>query len=91
MPSPRYKGLRIHVSYSAMQELCKYEKTLFDIVNIVEKGYDAPRKRKTGTMEKWFDKGKKTYNVVLSKDYNEILAEECWVLIHFGRFTRRKK
>ena len=56
---------------------------------ILETGYDAPRKRKQGTIEKWLDKGKKTYNAVVAKDYHEILKEDCWVLVHFGKFSRR--
>lgn len=66
------------------------EKTLYDVVDILEKGYDAPRKRKAGTIEKWLNKGNRTFNVVIAKDYNEIMKEECWVLIHFGKFARRK-
>jgi hypothetical protein len=86
----KYKGLRIAVTDSAMRELMKEEKTLYDIVEILEKGYDAPRKRKKGTIEKWFDKGNKTFNAVIVKDYDEMMKENCWALIHFGKFTRRK-
>ena len=86
----KYDGLRIAISHSAMQELMQEGKTIYDVVDILEKGYDAPRKRKSGTIEKWLDKGKKTYNAVIVKDYYEILKEDCWVLTHFGKFTRRK-
>ena len=72
-----------------MQELMQESKTIYDVVEILENGYDAPRKRKHGTIEKWLDKGKKTYNVVIVKDYHEILKEDCWVLTHFGKFSRR--
>ena len=89
MFNEKYKGLRIAISHSAMQELMQEGKTIYDVVGILEKGYDAPRKRKLGTIEKWIDKGKKTYNAVIVKDYHEILKEDCWVLIHFGKFTRR--
>ena len=86
----KYDGLKIAISHSAMQELMQEGKTIYDVVDILEKGYDAPRKRKSGTIEKWLDKGKKTYNAVIVKDYHEILKEDCWVLTHFGKFTRRK-
>ena len=89
MFNEEYKGLRIAISHSAMQELMQEGKTIYDVVEILEEGYDAPRKRKQGTIEKWIDKGKKTYNAVIVKDYHEILKEDCWVLIHFGKFTRR--
>lgn len=91
MFSEKYKGLRIAISRSAMQELTKEGKTIYDVVEILEEGYDAPRKRKQGTIEKWLDKGKKTYNAVIAKDYHEILKEDCWVLIHFGKHTKFKK
>jgi hypothetical protein len=68
----------------------KESKTLFDIFEILRLGADAPRKRGKNTIEKWLDKGSKTYNAVIVKDYNEIQREECWVLIHFGKFSRRK-
>ncbi len=85
----RYQGLRIAVTNAAMRELMNEGFTLFDIVEILETGYDAPRKRKEGTIEKWLDRGTKTYNVVIAKDYDEIMKEECWALIHFGKFTKR--
>ena len=74
-----------------MRELIGEEKTLFDVVEILGQGYDAPRKRKEGTIEKWMDKGNKTFNAVIVQDYNEVMMEDCWVLIHFGKFTRRRK
>lgn len=89
MFNEKYKGLRIAISDSAMRELIKEEKTLYDVVELLEKGYDAPRKRKHGTIEKWLNKGRKIFNVVVVKDYDEIMKEECRVLVHFGKFTRR--
>ena len=86
----RYQGLRIEVSRSAMMELMKLGMSLYEVVALLEKGYHAPRKRKPGTIEKWLDKGNKTFNAVIVKSYNDILQEECWLLIHFGKFTRRQ-
>ena len=86
----KYKGLRIVVSDSAMRDLMNEGKTLYEVISVLEEGYDAPRQRKTGTIEKWLNKGNKTFNVVIAKDYNEIMKEDCWVLIHFGKFSRRK-
>jgi len=91
MSTDKYQNLRIIVSDSAMRELMKEAKTLYDVVEILETGKDAPRKRKQGTIERWLSKGNKTYNAVVVKDYNEMMKEECWVLIHFGKFTRSKK
>lgn len=89
MPCPRFKGLRIIVSDSAMQELFKHGKDLYDVVEVLETGYDAPRKRKVSIIERWLDKGRKTYNAVVALSYNEAMKEECWVLVHFGRFGRK--
>jgi hypothetical protein len=86
----KYNGLNIAVSDSAMRELMIEGKTVCDVVQVLENGYDAPRQRKQGTIERWLDKGNKTFNAVIVKDYNEILDEDCWVLIHFGKFNRNK-
>ncbi len=86
----RYKGLRIAVSKAAMRELVKEGKTLLDVVDILERGYESPRKRGKDVLEKWLDAGGKTFEAVVARDYNEMLKEEVWVLIHFGRFTRRQ-
>lgn len=45
---------------------------------------------KEGTIEKWLDKGNKIFNAVIVMDYDNIMKEDVWVLIHFGKFTRRK-
>ncbi|MFO8016217.1 MAG: hypothetical protein R6U32_03875 [Candidatus Woesearchaeota archaeon] len=83
-----YKGLRIIPSMSAMRELMKHGKTLADAADVLEEGYDAPRKRARGKVEKWLDRGRKTYNAVAAKARHD--REDVWILIHFGRFTRRK-
>ncbi|MFA5797865.1 MAG: hypothetical protein WC916_07590 [Candidatus Woesearchaeota archaeon] len=87
----RYCGLRIIVSHAAMQELMNEAKTLYDVVEILEFGKDAPRKRKQGIIEKWFNESNNTFNVVIAKSYDEIMNEECWILIHFGKFTKKKR
>ncbi len=87
---PTYQGMSIVVSDSAMRELFRQGKSVHDVVEILEQGHDAPRKRKRNIIERWLDKGNKTFNAVIAKDYNDKSREECWVLIHFGRFTRRR-
>ena len=86
----QYKGLKLVLSRTAAQETLRYGFMLRDCKEILENGYE-PRKRAKNTTEKWLDKGKKTYNVVVVKDYNNILKEEARVVIHFGMFTKRKK
>ena len=87
----KYQGIRIAVTNAAMIELVKEGKTLYDVVTILDEGYDAPRKRKPETIEKWLNLGNKTFNVVIAKDYDEIMKEDCWVLIHFGKFTYKRR
>jgi len=86
-----YNGLKIHATISASRELFKESKTLFDVLEILELGEAAPRKRRKGTVEKWLSKGNKTYSAVVIRGYNKTLGEEDWVLVHFGKFTRKKK
>ncbi len=86
-----YQELRVDVTQAAMRELIYYEKTLDDVLEILHNGDYAPRKRKEGTIEKWLGKGNKTFNVVIVKDYHVTLKEDVWLLIHFGKFTKRKK
>ena len=74
-----------------MRELMQEGLTLDDVQEILEQGHDAPRKRKKGCIEKWLDRGNKTYNAVVARDYNETLKEEVWVLVHFGKFGRKKR
>lgn len=88
MFSVRYKGKRIAPSISAMRELMMEGKTLYFVLEILQCGYEH-RRRKIGTVEKWLDKGKKTYNAVIVSDYNNMNNEEVWVLVHFGKFTRK--
>lgn len=88
--SIKYKECRIVTSNSARSELIKHKLSLEDCKNILENGYGAPRKRKESIIERWLDKGNKTYNVVIGKGFDNISNVEVWVLIHVGKFSRRK-
>jgi len=88
MPIVTYRNLRLAPSRHALNELLKLGLCLEDCKNILEQGYDAPRKRKAGTVEKWFDKGKSTVNIVIKRDYDNQMKEECWVIIHLGMFKK---
>lgn len=87
IPIPRYDGLQIVVSRSEMRELFRHGLSLTDVVEVLENGNNAPRKRKHNTVEKWLVKRGKVINAIVVKDYNEQMKEECWVLIHIGTFT----
>jgi len=85
----KYGGLRLIPTISAMRELMQEGKTLYSVLTILEEGCNAPRRRKEGTIEKWLNKGNKTYNVVVVKDFNYDFNEDVWLIIHFGKFTRK--
>lgn len=84
----RYKELRLIPSKSAMRELVEYGLRLDDCRQILEEGYEAPRRRAEGTEEKWIDKGGKTYSVVIVKSFNYFYDEEVYLIIHVGKFGR---
>jgi len=77
------------LSRSAASELLKLGLMIEDCKDILEQEY-AARKRAKGTIEKWMDCGKKTYNVVVVKSYNFTYDEEIYLITHIGRFTRLK-
>lgn len=85
----RYQGLRLIPSKTALKELFKHGLTVEDCTRILEEGYPAPRKRAKTTIEKWLDRGSKTYNVVVVKSYNHFYGEDVYLITHFGRFHRR--
>lgn len=84
----RYKRLRLIPSKTASGEMLKYSLMIRDCKNILEKGYDAPRRRAKDTEEKWLDKGNKTYNVVVVKSVNHSYREDVWLITHIGKFTK---
>ena len=84
----RYRDLRLIPSKSAGRELLKYGLMIEDCKEILEKGYE-PRKREKDTIERWLDKGKKTYNVVVVKSYNYLYKEEVYLIKHVGKFTKK--
>ena len=86
----KYNGLKLVPSPTAMREMMKHSLVIEDCKTILEEGYISPRKRKENIIEKWFDKRNKTYNVVIAKTYNNLYKEEIYLIIHVGRFTRRK-
>ena len=45
MFNEKYKGFRIAISHSAMQELMQEGKTIYDVVEILENGLCAQKKK----------------------------------------------
>ncbi len=83
----RFRGKLLTLSKEVSEELMNFGADIENCKEILETGYE-PRKRRRGKIERWMDKGNKTFNVVIVEGYDEILKEECWVIIHFGRLTK---
>lgn len=90
----KYKGYRIEPTLSASRELIKHGSSIYDIVDILEKGYDCnASKRKSNIEEKCLKKGKKEIKAVVALTtitYPDKFTETVWRLIHFGITTYKK-
>ncbi len=86
----RYCGLRLFPSTAAMREMVEEGKDLDFILKVLEQGYNLGVKRKEGIIERCWDRGNKTYKVVIVKDYHNLNKEYVYVIIHFGKFGKRK-
>jgi len=83
---PRYKNKEIKATKTSSEELWRYRKDLWDVLNILEKGYPCPRgKRKGNVIEKCWRKGDKVYKAVVAG------LEDYYLLTHFGKFTYKKR
>ena len=90
----RFKGLRIEPTLSASRELVKEKKDLYDVLEILEEGYESSAsKRKENIIERSLRRGNKEYKAVVAKTnvvYPDGFREEVWRLIHFGKITYKK-
>jgi len=88
-----YKGLRIEPTLSATRELLKDRLDLYDVLEILENGYDCScGRRKENIIERCIDRKNKTIKAVVAKTisrYPDGFQEEVWRLIHVGKFTGR--
>ena len=91
----RYKGLKIEPTLSASRELMKEGKDLYDVLEILEKGYEnSASRRKQNIIEKSIKKGNKEYKAVIAETivkYPDNFSEEVWRLIHFGKTAYKKE
>lgn len=83
-----YEGLLLIPSRTAVHEMHHLGLSLEECKYILECGYET-RKRAQNVIERWSDKGKKTYNVVVVRSFNFMLNEEVWLIKHVGRFTKK--
>lgn len=82
----KYKGLSIEVSRSAHFEMLKENVDLYDILEVLEYGFE-PHRRKKDIVERCLTKGRKVIKAVVALNHRK--DESYWTLIHVGRFTRK--
>ena len=91
----KYKGKRLEVTLSASRELLKNNSDLYDVLEILEKGYNcSASKRNSKIIEKCLRKGNKEYKAVLAETqvkYPDGYIEDNFRIIHFGTNTYNKK
>ncbi|MBS3098550.1 hypothetical protein J4209_07195 [Candidatus Woesearchaeota archaeon] len=91
----KFQGLRIEPTLSASRELIKEGKSLYDVLEILEEGYNSSAsKRKPNIIEKSIRKGNKEYKAVVAKTevaYPDGFKEAVWRLIHFGKIGYKKE
>ncbi|MDP3765825.1 MAG: hypothetical protein Q8R04_04900, partial [Nanoarchaeota archaeon] len=64
----KFKGLRIEPTLSASRELVKEKKDLYDVLEILEEGYESSAsKRKENITERSLRRGNKEYKAVVAK------------------------
>ena len=85
---PASVALNVNVLLSPICETVGVKEKVF--VEVLKEGYDCSRsKRRKGVLEKCIDKGNKTIKVVVQRGNIELDGQDCWELIHVGKFTRR--
>ena len=88
---PRFEDLHLEASRAASIEMFRYAMDLFDLLDILEFGYDCPRsKRAQGTIERCLDAKGRTTRVVAVRSFNRELDREIWLITHVG-MTRKPR
>jgi hypothetical protein len=88
---PLYLELPLIPSRSAMQELYDNNMDLYNVLEILESGYDCSKgKRAKGIIEKCLDSKKKTLNVVIGRSFNFHMDTDVWIISHVGITSKRK-
>lgn len=79
---PRYQNKEIKATKSASDELWHLRKDLWDVLIILEDGYECSRsKRKKNIIERCIRKGNVVFKAVV------VDLDDYFLLIHFGKFT----
>ncbi len=75
-----------------MREMLELSMILDEAVEVLEKGHDCARSRRSpGTIERCLDRGKKTVKVVVAESVRRHPEEEeVWLITHVGLIGRRR-
>ncbi|MBI2658710.1 hypothetical protein HYX05_01230 [Candidatus Woesearchaeota archaeon] len=85
-PFPRYQNKEIKATKTAANELWRFKTDIWDILDILEKGYPCGRsKRKQNIIENCIKKGGKIHKAVVAD------CGDYWLVIHFGVFSYKKR
>lgn len=91
MITPTFEGIALIPTRSALKEMFDLGFDLFMVAEILEKGHDCSRSKRTaGTIEKCIDRAGKTLKAVAVQSYNHSLDMDVWVITHVGMFTKRR-
>ncbi len=83
---PRYQNKTIKATKNAAEELWQYKKDLWNVLDILEKGYPCSRsKRKENVLEMCLREENKIFKAVV------VDCGKYLLLIHFGKFTYKKR
>lgn len=82
---PTWKKCPLIPTLSATRELLKLNMDLYDVLKILEKGFDCTKsKRKSGVIERCVKKKNKIFKVVIVKDEWRWSGEKVWTITHVG-------
>jgi hypothetical protein len=81
----RWRGKALKLSNHAYRELFSHHMTLYDVLEVLERGYDCSRsRRKKGVIERCLRTKSGLTRVVVAESYNHDEEMEIWLVIHVG-------
>ncbi len=81
----KWNGKYLRPSKHAIYEMINLGYDLYDVLSILENGYDCRKgKRAKGTFEKCIKKGRKIIKVVVVRVYAYDINDEIWLIKHVG-------
>ena len=81
---PVWNGLPVVPTRAAIRELDRLHFDVPDAIEVLEKGYDCTRKG--NIVEKCIKERGKIIKIVVARSYSHFLSNECWTIIHAGKF-----